>query len=192
MTGKKHDMRYSCFLPWWYEILLLWVSFFCRGTPGDEENWVFREALLRVYSRKWGRVRHFCRSALLWTVKADSYRKFFNTCRGTILSLVLATIEWLIIMALRAFFFIRNLRQIARNFRKVVCACDRCWQGWKRLAPLRYLRSARGFWAAQLLRKQTSLRSLSLPLRFLNSPLRFLKVLIFIEACNSFQSTLEF
>ncbi|KAM1819664.1 hypothetical protein ACFX15_001223 [Malus domestica] len=51
MTWRKHDMRYSCFLPWlrWENIL------------GDEER--------------------FCMSALLWRVKVDSYRKLFNTCR---------------------------------------------------------------------------------------------------------------
>ena len=30
-----------------------------------------------------------------------------------------------------AFYFVRNLRQNAHNFRKAECACDRCWQGWK-------------------------------------------------------------
>ncbi|KAM1748283.1 hypothetical protein ACFX12_009290 [Malus domestica] len=48
---------------------------------------------------------------------------------------------------------------------------------------------------AHLLRKLTLPRFLNWPLRFLSSPLRSLKsrrVLIFIEARNSFQSTLEF
>ncbi|KAM1033996.1 hypothetical protein ACFX2A_038309 [Malus domestica] len=48
---------------------------------------------------------------------------------------------------------------------------------------------------AQLLRKLTPLRFLNWPLRILSSPLRSLKsrrVLIFIEARSSFQSTLEF
>ena len=64
--GESHDMRYSCFRPWWYEILLLWCDLFCRGILGEEENWVFREVLLGVYSRRWGRVGHSCRSALPW------------------------------------------------------------------------------------------------------------------------------
>ncbi|KAM1305337.1 hypothetical protein ACFX2F_022892 [Malus domestica] len=48
---------------------------------------------------------------------------------------------------------------------------------------------------AQLLRKLAPLRFLNWPLRFLSSPLRSLKsrrVLIFIEARSTFQSTLKF
>ncbi|KAM1369913.1 hypothetical protein TB2_040326 [Malus domestica] len=48
---------------------------------------------------------------------------------------------------------------------------------------------------AQLLRKLAPLRFLNWPFRFLSSPLRSLKsrrVLVFIEACSTFQSTLEF
>ena len=139
MTGRTHDMRYSCFLPWWYEILLLW-SYWLAEVPQGIRNteWLERFRWESIF----GDEERLCMYALLWKVKVDSYRKFFNTCRGTILSLVSATIEWLISVASCAFFFIRNLRQIVRNFRQAECACDRCWRGWKRLAPLRYLGSA--------------------------------------------------
>ena len=68
LAGKNKDKGKDREIAW-YEILLLsslmiWdtltlVWLVCRGILREEENWVFRDTLWKMHSRRWGRVRYF-------------------------------------------------------------------------------------------------------------------------------------